>query len=104
MPWPKTGATQYHAQLGLPEKGRAIKGLVIQSLEPAKRSGPSLLTTVPRGMTRNGLEYRKYVKLKLPYDQNMRWLKLIKIEKCLNLNYENKSSQINVPVFHYLNR
>ncbi len=22
---PKTGATNYHAQLGLPEKGRAIK-------------------------------------------------------------------------------
>ncbi len=23
MPWPKTGATQYHAQLGLVDKGRA---------------------------------------------------------------------------------
>ena len=29
MPWPQTGATQYHAQLGLPAKGRAIKGLVV---------------------------------------------------------------------------
>ena len=29
MPWPKTSATQYHAQLGLPDKGRAIKGLVV---------------------------------------------------------------------------
>ncbi len=29
MPWPKTGATQYHAQLGLPDKGRAIKGLIV---------------------------------------------------------------------------
>ncbi len=27
MPWFQTGATQYHAQLGLPDKGRAIKGL-----------------------------------------------------------------------------
>ncbi len=27
MPWPKTGSTQYHAQRGLPDKGRAIKGL-----------------------------------------------------------------------------
>ncbi len=27
MPWPQTGATQYHAQLGLPDKGRAIKVL-----------------------------------------------------------------------------
>ena len=30
MPWPqKTGATHYHAQLGLPDKGHAIKGLVV---------------------------------------------------------------------------
>ena len=29
MPWHQTGATQYHAQLGLPDKGRAIKGLVV---------------------------------------------------------------------------
>ncbi len=28
MPWPQTGAAQYHAQLGLPDKGRAINGLV----------------------------------------------------------------------------
>ena len=26
--WAKTGATQYHSQLGLPDKGRAIMGLV----------------------------------------------------------------------------
>ena len=29
MPWLQTGATQYLAQLGLPDKGRAIKGLVV---------------------------------------------------------------------------
>ena len=29
MPWPKTVATQYHAQLELPDKGRAIKELVV---------------------------------------------------------------------------
>ena len=29
MLWPQTGATQYHAQLGLPDKGRAIKMLVV---------------------------------------------------------------------------
>ena len=37
MPWPKTGATQYHVQLGLPDKDRAIKGLVVcngKDLEP----------------------------------------------------------------------
>ncbi len=28
-PWPKTGATQKYAQVGLPDKGRAIKGLVV---------------------------------------------------------------------------
>ncbi len=29
MPWKQTGFTQYHAQLGLPDKGRAIKELVV---------------------------------------------------------------------------
>ena len=29
MPWPKTGATHCHAQLGSPDKDRAIKGLVV---------------------------------------------------------------------------
>ncbi len=29
MPWPQTGATRYNAQLGLPDIGRAIKGLVV---------------------------------------------------------------------------
>ena len=29
MPWPQTGATHYHPQLGNPDKGRAIKGLVV---------------------------------------------------------------------------
>ena len=27
MPRPKTGATQYHVQLGLSDKGRVIEGL-----------------------------------------------------------------------------
>ncbi len=38
MPWSQTGATHYHAHhLGLPDKGRAIKELVVCSswdLEP----------------------------------------------------------------------
>ena len=29
MTWPQTGATHNHAQLGLQDKGRAIKGLVV---------------------------------------------------------------------------
>ena len=29
MTWPQTGATQYHAQLGLSDKGRTFKGLVV---------------------------------------------------------------------------
>ena len=37
MPWPQTGAIQYHAKLGLPNKGRTIKWLIIWNdcdLEP----------------------------------------------------------------------
>ena len=40
MPWHQTGATQYHLQLELPDKGRAIKGWVvcyIWDLEPFDR-------------------------------------------------------------------
>ncbi len=29
MPWPHTGVTHFHAQLGLLDKGRAIKGMVV---------------------------------------------------------------------------
>ena len=29
MDWAKIGATQYYAQLGLPDKDRAIKGFVV---------------------------------------------------------------------------
>ncbi len=29
MPWPQTGATHHQTQLGLPDMGYAIKGLVI---------------------------------------------------------------------------
>ena len=29
MPWPHTGANNYHSQFGLPEKGRAINWLVV---------------------------------------------------------------------------
>ncbi len=54
MPWHQTGATQYHSQLGLSDKGRAIKGLVVcnnwdlfRAFDPAKRSGPRLFSTVP---------------------------------------------------------
>ena len=34
MPWPKSGATQYQAQLAHPDKGRAIKEFVVCNLEP----------------------------------------------------------------------
>ena len=37
MSWPQTGATLYNAQLGHPDKGRAIKGMVVSNnrdLEP----------------------------------------------------------------------
>ena len=46
IPGLQTGTTQYHAQLALPDKRRAIKGLFDCNewdLEP----GPRLLSTVP---------------------------------------------------------
>ncbi len=33
MPWPQKGAAHYHAQLGLPDKGYAIKGLAVCFVE-----------------------------------------------------------------------
>ncbi len=53
MPWPQTCATQYNAQLGLPDKSRAIKRVGClqefgyRAFGPAKRSGPRLLSTFP---------------------------------------------------------
>ncbi len=47
----QTGATQYHAQLELPNKGRAIKGVGClqwfgsRAYGPGKRSSPRLLLT-----------------------------------------------------------
>ena len=29
MPWPKTGTTNFHAQLGLTDNGPIFKGLVV---------------------------------------------------------------------------
>ncbi len=43
----KTGATYYHAQLGLRYKGRAIKGLDVCNDWNLALNGPILLTTVP---------------------------------------------------------
>ncbi len=56
IPLPKTGVTHYYAQyqtqLGLPDNGSAITGLVVcngwdlELFGPAKRSGPRLVSTV----------------------------------------------------------
>ncbi len=49
MPWPRKGATQYHEQLGLPDKGSAIKGLVVcYSWDPESLN-------LLNGLTANGL-------------------------------------------------
>ncbi len=56
---PKTCATQYHAQLGLPDKGRAIKGLVVCNswdLEPW-----DLLNGLALGCYQPSLRYDSYV-------------------------------------------
>ena len=50
MPWPKTVATHYHAQLRNPNKGRAIKGLVIcYEVGQGYMQGMGLRTSTARG-------------------------------------------------------
>ena len=50
MPWPKTGATHYHAHFDLPDKSRAINWLVVCfswdviAFRPALHSGSMLLS------------------------------------------------------------
>ena len=49
IPWLETGATQYHAPLGLSDKGRAIKGLVVYNncdLEPFDLLSGDLFTCI----------------------------------------------------------
>ncbi len=44
-PWTQSGTTQYHAQLGLPDNGRTIKGLIMCNswdIEPLEFSNPTL--------------------------------------------------------------
>ena len=46
MPWPKTGGNRH--QLGPPDKGHSIKGLVeSKAFGPTKQSRSMLLSTVP---------------------------------------------------------
>ncbi len=54
MLWPQTGETQYHVQLGLPDKFNAIKGLVVRKnwgLDPL-----DLLNCLARGCYQPSLE------------------------------------------------
>ena len=58
MPWPKTGTTYYNAQLGLLDKDRAFKRLVVcnscdvSTFGPAKRFDLKLILTFPLGTNR----------------------------------------------------
>ncbi len=63
MPWPKTGAIQYHAQLGLLDKVCAIKGLIVSYDSDIElldllngRAGSRSLSTVPRSMKSKSIE------------------------------------------------
>ena len=50
MSWPQTGTTHYHAKLGLPDKDRAINGLVVYyivRLESLKGIGLGTSVQVP---------------------------------------------------------
>ncbi len=40
MPWPKTGATHYHAHLGLLDRGRGIKVLLFYWMLPQRGQNP----------------------------------------------------------------
>ncbi len=54
----KTGKTDYHAELGLLDKGRTVKGLVVcnrwdvSDFRPVKRSSLKLILTFPGGTNR----------------------------------------------------
>ncbi len=68
IPWPNTGAKHNHAQLGLPDKGRAITRLVVCNSWDVFAFGPSsprLLLTVAKVITvlyksENHLEWTIY--------------------------------------------
>ncbi len=55
MPWPKTGATHYHAQLSLLDSGLAIKDLVVYWVLPTNTSK----SRFTRGVYIYGLKKRK---------------------------------------------
>ncbi len=78
---PETGATQYHAQLGLPDKGCAIKGLVVYNswdLEPL-----DLLNGLALGCYQPSLEvlivlYRQaHTKCELNQENNKFYIKVL---------------------------
>ena len=67
MSSPQTGVTHYHAQLGLPDKGRAFKGLVVGNswnLEPLVLiNSPRLaqLGTIQLGLSDKGRAFKGLV-------------------------------------------
>ena len=76
MHWLETGAQHYNTQLGLLEKGRTIRGLVVGNnwdvigFGHAKRSGPTLSSTAPRGMNRKNINTKSFSLLLMFIFQN----------------------------------
>ena len=68
MPWPQTGATHYHAQLGFPDKSRGIKGLVvcnsryIIAFGPEKQPEPELISNI--SCRKNRMNMRTFINAK----------------------------------------
>ena len=68
MPWPLTGATHNQSELGLPDKGHAIKGLVVCNVGSLKGMG---LRTIARCVV--GSLFAVSMAIKLKY-RNTPWI------------------------------
>ena len=78
MTWPKTGVTHYHVQLGLPDKGRAIKGLVVcrdlfRVFGPVKGLALGCYQPSPGGMNRIKLKSKMHNHLRVINTISLIW-------------------------------
>ncbi len=78
MPLPQTGATQYHAQSGLPDKGRAIKGLdVCNGWDLETFNLPNSLTLSCYQLISNNLSLLFYIYLFMILSRWLLWTDIL---------------------------